>query len=215
MLFGKTFFIHLRSMDITAYIASGILESYCLGQVTEQQRAEVEQYAAEYPEIKAELKQISDSLEFYSMQNSKAPDASVKIKLLLKIYEQESGAGKKYPPLIRETTTASDFTNWLKDIDIEEPAAAFDNLAAFDLPSTETVTNFIVWAKQGHEEEMHTEFNEFIVILKGHCDMYFNDVKTHYNTGEIIVIPPGIPHHAVITSEEPMFAVVQRQVLAA
>jgi quercetin dioxygenase-like cupin family protein len=202
-------------MDISAYIASGILESYCLGQVTEQQRAEVEQYADEFPEIRTELKQIGDSLEFYSRQNSKAPDASVKIKLLLKIYEQESGAGKKYPPLIKEKTVAADFTNWLLDIAIEEPAAGFDNLAIFALPSTETVTNFIVWAKQGHEEEMHTEYNEFIVILKGHCDMYFNGVKKHYNTGDIIVIPPGIPHMAFVTSGEPMLAVVQRQVLAA
>jgi len=215
LLFSKTFFIHLRSMDITAYIASGILESYCLGQLTEEQRADVEQYAAEFPEIQAELKQICDSLEFYSQQNSKAPHASVKIKLLLKIYEQESGAGKKYPPLIKEKTGAADFENWLKDVAVEEPAAGFDNLVTFDLPSTETVTNFMVWAKHGHEEEMHTEYNEFIVILKGHCDMFFNGVKKHYDTGEIIVIPPGIPHHAVITSDEPMVAVVQRQVLAA
>ena len=205
----------MRSMDIAAYIASGILESYCLGQVTEEQRVEVEQYADQFPEIRTELKQISDSLEFYSRQNSKAPGASVKVKLLLKIYEQESGEGKKYPPLIKEKTVAADFENWLQDIAIEEPAAGFDNLASFDLPSTETVTNFLVWAKQGHGEEMHTEFNEFIVILKGHCDMYFNGVKTHYNTGDIIVIPPGIPHSAVVTSDEPMLAVVQRQSLAA
>jgi quercetin dioxygenase-like cupin family protein len=202
-------------MDIAAYIASGILETYCLGQVTEQQRAEVEQYANEFPEIQAELKQISDSLEFYSRQNSEAPQASVKIKLLLKIYEQESGAGKKYPPLIKEKTGAEDFKNWLLDIAIEEPAAGFDDIATFDLPSTETVTNFMVWAKEGHEEEMHTEYNEFIVILKGHCDMYFNGVKKHYDTGEIIVIPPGIPHNAIITSDEPMVALVQRQALAA
>ena len=45
--------------------------------------------------------------------------------------------------------------------------------------------------------------------------MYFNEVKTHYHTGDIIVIPPGIPHTAVITSDEPMVAVVQRQLLAA
>ncbi|MEO6542142.1 MAG: cupin domain-containing protein [Ferruginibacter sp.] len=209
------FYIHLRSMDITAYIASGILESYCLGQLTEEQRAEVEQYAGEFPGIRTELKQISDTLEFYSKQNSKAPQAAVKIKLLLKIYEQESGAGKKYPPLIKELTAAADFTNWLQDVVIEEPAAGYDNLAMVELPSTETVTNFMVWAKQGHEEEMHTEYNEFIVILQGHCDMYFNEVKTHYNTGDIIVIPPGIPHTAVITSGEPMVAVVQRQLLAA
>jgi hypothetical protein len=76
------------------------LESYCLGQVTEEERAAVEQYAIEYPEIRAELKQINDSLAFYSEQNGLKPDASVKTKLLLKIYEQHSGAGKNFPPLV-------------------------------------------------------------------------------------------------------------------
>jgi quercetin dioxygenase-like cupin family protein len=202
-------------MDIAAYIASGILESYCLGQVTEEERAAVEQYAIEYPEIRAELKQINDSLAFYSEQNGLKPDASVKTKLLLKIYEQQSGAGKKFPPLVKENSAAADFIKWLDENKFDEPAVPFENLASVELPSTDTVANFLVWARHGHKEEEHTDCNEFIVILKGHCDMFFSGIKKHYGTGDIIVIPPGIPHSAVVTSAEPMFAVVQRQCPAA
>ena len=202
-------------MDIAAYIASGILESYCLGQLTGKENAAVEENARTYPEIHEELKQIEDSLEFYSAENAIIPNTSVKTKLFLKIYEQQSGGDEEYPPLIKEGITAADFKKWLTGINIELPTEPFDNLAALDLPSTGTVTNFLIWAKKGHEEEEHTEYNEFIVILEGHCDMYFNGVKTHYNTGDIIVIPPDIPHTAVVTSAEPMFALVQRQMLAA
>lgn len=202
-------------MDINAYIASGILEAYSMGKLTQSERAEVEANAAAYPAIRTELDAINDSIEFYAVENSIAPGASVKTKLLLKIYEQQSGEGKVYPPLVTENTLAKDFENWLTGIKIELPAEPFDNIASFDLPSTDTVINFLVWAKKGHEEEVHDEYNEFIVILKGHCDMYFNGIKTHYDTGEIIVIPPDIPHYAVVTSDEPMFAVVQRQLLAA
>ena len=202
-------------MDINTYIASGILESYCLEQLTAEACEQVELMAATHPEIKKELRAIHDSLEFYAAEKGLAPHTSVKTKLLLKLYEQQSGIGKNYPPLIKENITAADFKNWLADKTLAEPAVPFDDLATFDLPSTEVVTNFIVWAKTGHEEEMHEEYNEFIVILKGHCDMYFNDVKTHYNTGDIIVIPPFIPHTAVVTSDEPMIALVQRQMLAA
>ena len=202
-------------MNLANYLASGILDSYCMGQLSDAERAEVEQYAKSNPEVGFELKRIHDSLEFYAMGNGLSPHASVKTKLLLSIYEQECGAGKKYPPLIKENIRAADFKNWLAGITITEPAEPFDNLTTFDLPSTETVTNFVVWAKQGHEEEEHDSFNEYIVILKGHCDMYFRGEKKHYNTGDIIFIPPFIPHTAVITSDEPMMAVVQRQLIAA
>lgn len=202
-------------MDLNTYIASGILESYCLGQLTGAGCEQVEQMARTYPEISAELKAIHDSLQFYAEARSMVPHATVKTKLLLRLYEQQCGIGKNYPPLIKENITAADFKNWLADKTFTEPAVPFDNLATFDLPSTEAVTNFIVWAKAGHDEEMHSEYNEFIVILSGHCDMYFNDLKTHYNTGDIIVIPPFTPHTAVVTSAEPMVALVQRQLLAA
>ena len=202
-------------MNLANYIASGILDSYSIGQLSNAERAEVGQYAKLYPEIGIELKRIHDSLEFYAIANGLAPHASVKTKLMLGIYEQQCGTGKKYPPLIKENIRAANFKDWLAGITITQPAESFDNLTTFDLPSTETVTNFMVWAKQGHDEEEHDSFNEYIVILKGHCDMYFGGDKKHYNTGDIIFIPPYIPHTAVITSDEPMVAVVQRQLIAA
>ncbi|HMK04785.1 MAG TPA: cupin domain-containing protein [Ferruginibacter sp.] len=207
-------------MNIKDYIASGILEAYCLGFVTDKERAEVEAHAMKYYEIKEELLEISDSLEQYALKKGVVPKSAVKTKLLLLFYEGQSGPGKKYPPLIMQNTTAVDFKEWIAvnrppGFIAHEPAEPYDNLSVHELPSTEVVTNFMVWVKKGHEEEVHTDYNEFIVILKGHCDMYFNGKKEHYNAGEIIVIKPGIPHYAVITSDEPMVAVVQRVMIAA
>ena len=130
---------------------------------------------------------------------------------MLRIYEIESGAGKKYPPLIKENTTVNDFSNWLAVNPIPTPEVhTFENLHTHDLPSTDEVTNFAVWAKSGHDDEEHNDFLEYIVILKGSCDMYMNGVRNHFNAGEIIRIPKDCNHHAVITSEEPMIAIVQR-----
>jgi len=201
------------------YIASGILEAYCLGFVTEKEREEVERNAVSHWEIKEELLAISDSLGRYAMKKGMAPKTTVKAKLLLLFYEDQAGPGKKYPPLIKKNVTVDDFKKWIPEdgtggYRVDGPAEPYDNLASVELPSTEAVTNFMIWAKKGHEEEMHTNFNEFIVILKGHCDMYFDGEKKHYDAGEIIVIDPGIYHSAVITSEEPMVAIVQRQAIA-
>ena len=45
-------------MNIQEYIASGILETYFLGELSSAEQAEVEKNVAEYPEIRAELDRI-------------------------------------------------------------------------------------------------------------------------------------------------------------
>ncbi len=69
-------------MNVTEYIASGILESYVMGAVSDQERREVECLSSIYPEIKQELDQLSDALENYALLHSVEPPASVKEKLL-------------------------------------------------------------------------------------------------------------------------------------
>lgn len=169
----------------------------------------------QYPEVKKELDTISRSLESYAIDNPVAPSGSIKNKLLLKIYETDCGPGKQYPPIVKENDNISEFREWLQAVKIPLPQEPFDNLFVHDLPSTEAVTNFIVWAKKGHEEEEHNDFDEFIVILEGHCDMFMNGEKKHYKEGEIIRIPPFTSHYAVITSDKPMMALVQRKLTAA
>ena len=201
-------------MNTAEYISSGILEQYCLGLISDTERKEVEEYAKLYPGIGEEISSISLALDDYALNNSIKPGTAEKIKLLLSVYEQESGKTKDFPPLINKDTVADDFRKWIEGHPIPDPEH-YDNLSFYDLPSTNAVTNFMVWAKEGHDEEEHSEFNEYVVILSGHCDMYFNGESRHYEAGQIIVIPPLVPHHAVITSDTPMIAIVQRQLIAA
>ena len=200
-------------MDTAAYIASGIVETYCLGLASPIEAQEVEEYAKRYPEIQKEIDAINSSLEEYAMANRVEPALGSKIKLLLGLYQQVSG--KVYPPLVKENTTSNDFSKWIADKDIPSPVGDYDNIWVHELPSTDTVMNAMVWAKKGFDAEEHSTCNEFVVILEGHCDMYFNGEKRHYESGEIIRIPPFVPHYAVITSTTPMIAIVQRQLIAA
>lgn len=72
-------------MNTTDYISSGILESYVLGTVSEQERKEVECLSHIYPEIKEELIRLQNVMEMYALQNTKAPNPAVKNKILQKI----------------------------------------------------------------------------------------------------------------------------------
>jgi len=69
-------------MNVTEYIASGILESYVLGAVSDQERREVECLSSIYPEIWQELDHLSTALEQYAQAYSVEPPASVKENLL-------------------------------------------------------------------------------------------------------------------------------------
>lgn len=55
-------------MNIKDYISSGILESYVLGELSVEEKGEVERYAHEYPEIKLELKQIKNAFSRIHVQ---------------------------------------------------------------------------------------------------------------------------------------------------
>lgn len=69
-------------MNVTEYIASGILETYVMGAVSDQERREVECLSSIYPEIRQELNQLSEALEQYAQLHSVQPPASIKDKLL-------------------------------------------------------------------------------------------------------------------------------------
>jgi len=68
--------------EVKAYIESGILELYVLGDVTPAERAEVEAMALKHPAIKAELDEIERSLELYAKENAVEPSAGQRDKIL-------------------------------------------------------------------------------------------------------------------------------------
>lgn len=68
--------------DIKAYIESGILELYVLGDMTQQERAEVEAMAKKHPAVKAELNEIERSMEEYAQDNAVEPSAGMRDRIL-------------------------------------------------------------------------------------------------------------------------------------
>ena len=68
-----------------AYIESGILELYVLGELNEQEQYEVEAMAAKYPEVKQEISAIELAMEEYAIQHSVQPSIALEDKILEKI----------------------------------------------------------------------------------------------------------------------------------
>ncbi|KLT65333.1 anti-sigma factor domain-containing protein [Pedobacter sp. BMA] len=79
--------------NLKAYIESGVLELYVLGDLSPEEALQVEEMAAQNPEVKAELSAIELAMEEYAMQNAVEPSAAVEAKLFEKLgfeVEQET-----------------------------------------------------------------------------------------------------------------------------
>jgi anti-sigma-K factor RskA len=80
-------------VNINEYISSGILEAYALGELSEQERYEVENYLDSHPEIRTELNQIEEIQEQLLMQAAIRPRDTVKAQLFARI-DQQAPAGR-------------------------------------------------------------------------------------------------------------------------
>ncbi len=68
--------------EVKAYIESGILELYVLGQLNAQESSEVEAMANKHPEVSAELAAIELALEAYALENAIASSNALEDKIL-------------------------------------------------------------------------------------------------------------------------------------
>lgn len=69
-------------MDHKEYIASGIIERYVLGSVSDQERREVECMSSIYPELKEELLKAQYSIESYVESIAVEPPKELKVSIL-------------------------------------------------------------------------------------------------------------------------------------
>jgi len=68
--------------DIKAYMETGILELYVLGDVTPDEKLQVEAMALQHPAIKAELDEIERSMELYARENAVEPSETLRGRIL-------------------------------------------------------------------------------------------------------------------------------------
>jgi anti-sigma-K factor RskA len=89
-------------VNIKEYISSGIIESYVLGLVSEEEKAEFEQLCRQYPELVAARNSFELSLEKQSFANASDPPGFVKEGFLNFIIKQNT---------VPETTKVIDLEN--------------------------------------------------------------------------------------------------------
>ena len=100
-------------MELNDIISSGLLELYAAGLASQEEAAQVLQWARQYPEVADELAQIETSMSLYAQANAVLPEASVKAKIFERINECDSPRlhhslrKNRKPVMIRKTLRKS------------------------------------------------------------------------------------------------------------
>ena len=154
-------------MDIEQYIASGILETYVMGELPEGESRKVEEVAAQYPEVQRELRLIEATMEGLAFKTAIKPPSHVKTQLMGRI-EPTASAPKKVErstePIIREhPATAA----WMK----------YAMAACVALLLFTSFTSIYFWNQWKNTEQ---ELGQVIAQNQAIAGQY-NQVNTQYN----------------------------------
>ncbi len=185
-------------MDIKAFIASGILEEYVLGVISNDDKVIVENIALQHIEVKNEISLIEQSLEVYANEHAINPPENLKANILNFI--EEEGTSQK-APILTPNSKISDYTYWL--IKIKEPKE-YENMHMETIAEYESAKVVIAWIKEGETDHTHTDYSENFLIIEGSCIATINGKKSHFGPGDYASFPINQNHSYTITSTIPM-----------
>ncbi len=179
--------------DLNLYIASGVIESYCLGNLSDAEAQALTQLAAQYPALQAEIDKTLAVLEPYSGQNAPAADLKERTLQFLSTFLKQEAISLAQPPMINQY---SDAKAWQEAVKGLQPEHQEDGFAFRFLKESPEVELNLVWLYGEMIEDQHPEedFAESFLILEGACECDFGGQIVRFSAGDYFDIPPGVNH---------------------
>lgn len=160
-------------MNIQEYIASGILEDYVLGELSEEQSNEVLKAAQQYPEIKKAITEIEMAMEAMAFSEAVLPPPGLR-DTLLSAYNSAS-AEESEPPIktIYREKTKSRFS--------------YGIAASVALLITSVTLNFFLYHRLKNEKEKVADLTAEKQMLAGNLktqEAAYNEANLRYKLSD-------------------------------
>jgi mannose-6-phosphate isomerase-like protein (cupin superfamily) len=203
-----------KAMDPQEFIASGNLEAYLQGSLTDTEQQFVELMAQLHPEIGAEMKAlqvVNDLLITEANYGLKAPERS-KERLLnfMDTEERAAKAADETPlPYLHSHSKATDYAPWLNRDGIAPPDS-FDNVFVLPLDANPDCLTLLVWVKSQIAGEVHLDAVEKFLVLEGTCMIDVEGNQFPLQAGDYMSIPKFREHTVYVTSSTPCKLIVQQ-----
>jgi anti-sigma-K factor RskA len=161
-------------VNVEKYISSGILEAYALGELTEQERLEVEKNLKLYPELRKELALIEETQEQLLMKAAITPRASVKQSLFAKI---DSSEAPKVVQLPRALGSESGLSFWKFAVAASLTIALITSYLAYDYRDKWKKTESNLAELTAQNQQMANDYN----TVNQRLDAIENDLRVTNN----------------------------------
>lgn len=198
--------------DLNLYIASGVIESYCLGNLPEVEARELLDLASRYPEIQVEIEETLAALEKYNLSHFASEDLKTRTLNFLETFLSQSPIDLNDLPLI---TRHSDAFAWKEAVKDLLPENRNDDFAVRHLKANPDVEINLVWLYSELVEDQHSEedFKESFLIVEGTCECNFEGQIVRFSAGDYFDVPVGVKHIIKNITENSGFVkgIVQRR----
>ncbi len=195
-------------MNIQDYLASGILELYCLGNLSPAEEEEVRFIMSRNPEIKKEIERVQFALEGFAQKHAIAPPPHLEsaISALIDNLEKEKRMDAEDLPLINKF---SNHEVWKNLIPKSLPKTIRDERYCEVLTRTAKVVQMLVISPTDFEDEVHDNLHESFLILEGRCECTVGNETLQMKAGDYMEIPL-YAHHDVKIQSPYVVAILQR-----
>ncbi|MBK9107594.1 MAG: hypothetical protein IPM92_04220 [Saprospiraceae bacterium] len=179
--------------ELHQYISSGVIESYCLGNLPEDEARELLDLASRYPEIQMEIDETLAALKNYRQDLSASKDLKSRTLHFLEPFLAKETIDLKNPPFI---TRHSDAFAWKEALVELQPEYREDDFAIHSLKATADVEMNLVWLYGELVEDQHPEedFTESFLIIEGACECDFEGQIVRFSAGDYFDVPIGVKH---------------------
>jgi len=195
-------------VDIQSYIESGILERYCLGELSAQEMQSVELYCRTHPEIEKEITVVKQALQNYSATMAMAPPPGLQNKIWDTIANLEKEKELDLNDL-PEISRFSDHRKWLGLVKPFIPLDLQEDRIIKLLRQSEKIIQMLVVSRTDFDSEVHVHEQESFIILDGECECTVGEDIFRLQAGGYTEIPLHTPHDVRIISPY-VVAILQR-----
>lgn len=198
--------------ELEKYLASGIIEMYCLGMASPDEAVELERMSALYPEVCTELKAAQAALVAHAQQFEFSPSANMEARILTAVDELKFTGGSQLDSFvdISEYSNVEKWKGLVKDI---SPPEEFLNTHRIPLFESEHQFLAVTWVKTEVPTESHDDRIEKILILEGTCRCRLGEEELDLAAGDCLMVPLNVVHNLKVTSERPVKMIYARELL--
>jgi len=186
-------------MNARDYIASGILEEYCLGLLNADEQDVVLQMCSLFPQVKKELTAIEHTMEKMAAGKAVNPGAGMRQKIL-------DSLGFHEPAVVLDldnlpvTDKNSNHLSWLTALEHLIPAEPSEDFFCHVLRDEDKFAQMLVVSKIDVLPETHDNMMESFLILKGECKCRIDNNIFMLGPGDFLEVPIGQQHDVKILS---------------